>query len=122
MNFIEAIQSGFRNYVGFSGRAPRSEFWYWYLFAVLLGIVAGLIDAAIAPGSEYGPVTAIMGLALFLPGLAVSIRRLHDLGRSGWYFLLILIPLIGGIILLIWFCMRGTVGPNQYGPDPLQQA
>ena len=63
-----------------------------------------------------------MGLALFLPGLAVSIRRLHDLGRSGWYFLLILIPLIGTIILLIWFCMRGTVGPNQYGPDPLQQA
>ena len=120
MNFVEAIQSGFRNYVGFSGRARRSEFWYWSLFAFLLSIVAGFIDAAIAPGNEYGPVTAIMGLALFLPGLAVSIRRLHDLGRSGWYFLLILIPLIGAIILLIWFCLRGTVGPNQYGPDPLQ--
>jgi uncharacterized membrane protein YhaH (DUF805 family) len=122
MNFVEAIQSGIRNYVGFSGRAQRSAFWYWCLFAFLVGIAAQFVDAAIARGSEYGPATAITGLALFLPGLAVSIRRLHDLGKSGWFFLLILIPLIGAVILLIWFCMRGTIGPNNYGPDPLPQA
>ena len=62
----------------------------------------------------------IAALALFLPGLAVSIRRLHDRDKSGWWVLLAFIPLIGAIILLIWFIMRGTQGPNRFGPDPLQ--
>jgi uncharacterized membrane protein YhaH (DUF805 family) len=68
------------------------------------------------------PVNAIAELVLFLPTLAVSIRRLHDLDHGGWWFLLIFIPLIGGIWLLVWFCMRGTVGPNRFGPDPLDAA
>lgn len=121
MNFIEAIQSGFRNYVGFKGRAQRSAFWYWALFAFLVGIACALIDAAIAPGSQFGPLSTIAELALFLPGLAVSIRRLHDRDKSGWLYLLILIPLVGAIILLVWFCQRGTIGPNRFGPDPLDQ-
>jgi uncharacterized membrane protein YhaH (DUF805 family) len=119
MSFTQAIANGFQNYVNFSGRAARSEFWYWFLFAVLVSIVAGIIDAVLFSSSGLSPVSGLIGLALILPGLAVSVRRLHDLDRSGWWILLGLIPLIGGIILLVWDCMRGTIGPNRFGPDPL---
>ncbi len=119
MTFTEAIASGFRNYVNFTGRAARSEFWYWVLFAILASIAAGLIDLGLFPGSQISPINTLVGLALFLPGLAVSVRRLHDLDRSGWWVLLIFIPLIGLIVLIIWNCMRGTPGPNRFGPDPL---
>ncbi|MEA2950467.1 MAG: hypothetical protein QOI40_5797 [Alphaproteobacteria bacterium] len=119
MSFTQAIANGFQNYVNFSGRAARSEFWYWFLFAILVSIVAGIIDAVLFSSSGLSPVSGLIGLALILPGLAVSVRRLHDLDRSGWWILLGLIPLIGGIILLVWDCMRGTIGPNRFGPDPL---
>jgi uncharacterized membrane protein YhaH (DUF805 family) len=121
MNFAEAIQSGFQNYVGFSGRAARSEFWFWVLFAVIVSFATQLLDGMIF-GEEFGQfglLSGIAALALFLPGLAVSVRRLHDRDKSGWFILLHFIPLVGFIILLIWFCMRGTVGPNRFGPDPL---
>jgi uncharacterized membrane protein YhaH (DUF805 family) len=119
MGFVEAISSGFSNYVGFSGRAPRSAYWFWTLFTILLYIVTIIIDMAILR-SEFRPLTTIAQLALFLPSLAVAIRRLHDRDKSGWFFLLVLIPLVGAIILLIWFCQRGTIGPNRFGPDPLE--
>ena len=122
MNFADAVKSGFQNYVTFSGRAARSQYWYWALFCILVGIGSVVIDAALFPQSYMRPVNAIAELVLFLPTLAVSIRRLHDLDRSGWWFLLIFVPLIGGIWLLVWFCMRGTVGPNRFGPDPLGAA
>src|SRR3954468_14824563 len=118
MSFVEAIQSGFSNYVNFSGRAARSEYWYWVLFVVLLSIVTNIIDAVIS-SSGIGILSAIVSLALFLPGLAVGIRRLHDLDKSGWWTLLIFIPLVGAIILIVWACTRGTMGPNRFGPDPL---
>ena len=114
MNFVQAIQSGFANYVNFSGRAARSEFWYWVLFSVLANLVATFIDAAIG----LGVLGLIVSLALLLPGIAVGIRRLHDLDRTGWWFLLVFTG-IGAIVLLVWDCMKGTTGPNQYGPDPL---
>ncbi len=120
MNFSEAITSGFRNYVNFSTRAPRSEYWYWTLFVILLIAVTSLIDFAITQGGLFQPVTIIAELALFLPGLAVSVRRLHDRDKSGWFLLLFLIPLVGAIILLVWYCQRGTIGPNRFGPDPLE--
>ena len=120
MNFTQAISSGFQNYVGFSGRAARSEYWYWTLFAILVSIVTGVLDLLIFPNLEFiSPLNSLAGLALFLPGLAVTIRRLHDLDRTGWWVLLVL-TVIGIIVLLAWFCMRGTVGPNRYGPDPLE--
>jgi uncharacterized membrane protein YhaH (DUF805 family) len=119
MGFTEAISAGFRNYVNFSGRAIRSEFWYWVLFAVLASIAAGLIDIALFGLEGSSAIESLVGLALFLPGLAVSVRRLHDLDRSGWWVLLGLIPLVGVIILIIWNCQRGTIGPNRFGPDPL---
>ena len=122
MNFADAVKSGFQNYVTFSSRAVRSQYWYWALFCILVGIGSVVIDAALFPRSYMRPVNAIAELVLFLPTLALSIRRLHDLDRSGWWFLLIFIPLIGGIWLLVWFCMRGTVGPNRFGPDPLGAA
>jgi uncharacterized membrane protein YhaH (DUF805 family) len=119
MSFVEAIQSGFSNYVNFSGRAVRSEYWYWVLFVVLLSIVTNIIDAVISGTSGFAILSTIVSLGLFLPGLAVGIRRLHDLDKSGWWALLIFIPLVGAIILIVWACTRGTMGPNRFGPDPL---
>jgi len=118
MNFGQAIASGFQNYVNFSDRAPRSEFWYWTLFAVLASIVSAFIDRMLFDDWAMSPFNSAVGLALFLPGLAVSVRRLHDLDRTGWWVLLVF-TVIGTILLIIWNCMRGTAGPNRFGPDPL---
>jgi uncharacterized membrane protein YhaH (DUF805 family) len=115
MSFGQAISSGFSNYVNFSDRACRSEYWFWILFIIVAEIVTSIIDFAIG----LGVVTALFGLATVLANIAVAIRRLHDLDRTGWWIFLGLIPLIGAIILLIWFCTRGTDGPNRFGPDPL---
>ena len=114
MNFVDAIKSGFGNYVGFSGRAARSEFWYWTLFSLIADIVAGIIDAFVG----LGFVGLVVSLALLLPSIAVAIRRLHDLGRAGWWFLLVFTG-IGAIVLLVWDCMKSTTGPNRFGTDPL---
>ena len=116
MNFGQAIASGFKKYVDFTGRAARSEFWYWTLFGVLAQIVGAIIDSAL--GSPVSPVQSLVGVVLLLPGLAVSARRLHDLDRTAWWLLLIFTG-IGIILLIIWDCMRGTRGPNRFGPDPL---
>jgi uncharacterized membrane protein YhaH (DUF805 family) len=121
MTFSEAIKSGFSNYVTFSGRAARSEYWYWTLFVVLVAIVAGIADAVLLPGYSVGLFSPLASLGLLLPGLAVSVRRLHDRDYSGWWLLLIITG-IGALLLLIWFCMRGTPGPNRFGPDPLAPA
>ena len=115
MNFGAAIASGFSHYVNFSGRAIRSEYWYWVLFVILAEIVTSIIDYVI--GAQI--TTGLFGLATFLPSLAVAIRRLHDVDRSGWWLLLAFIPLVGTIILIVWFCARGTPGPNRFGSDPL---
>ena len=118
MTFGQAISSGFQNYVNFSGRASRSAYWYWTLFAVLMSIASKLLDVTLFPGLDTSPINSLVGLALFLPGLAIAVRRLHDLDRTGWW-LLIIFTVIGILVILIWFCMRGTAGPNRFGPDPL---
>jgi uncharacterized membrane protein YhaH (DUF805 family) len=115
MGFGQAISSGFSNYVNFSDRAIRSEYWFWILFIIIAEIITSAIDYAI--GTQV--VTSLFGLATFLPSLGLAIRRLHDLDRTGWWVLIGLIPLVGWIILIIWFCTRGPVGPNRFGPDPL---
>lgn len=120
MNFFEAISAGFRNYVNFSGRAIRSEYWYWTLFIILISIVTSVIDIVVLGATQFSPLTTVVSLATLLPSLGVSIRRLHDLDRTGWWILLALIPLVGAIILIIWACTRGTVGPNRFGLDPLE--
>jgi len=115
MNFGQAIASGFSNYVNFSDRAVRSEFWWWALFVTIVAIVTFLIDAAMGVRVIY----PIWLLATILPSLALQVRRLHDLDKSGWFILLNFIPLVGAIILLVWYCTKGTPGPNRFGPDRL---
>jgi uncharacterized membrane protein YhaH (DUF805 family) len=118
MDFWQAITSGFKNYVGFSGRACRSEYWYWFLAMIILSIITGIIDYAAFGDSEYGPVNSIFALATFLPSLAMGFRRLHDIDRTAWWWL-IAFTIIGIFLLLYWACVKGTSGPNRFGPDPL---
>ncbi len=116
MGFGQAIGSGFRNYANFFGRAGRSEFWYWILFAFLGSIVAEILDAAIFvyhPG--LSPLNTLFTIVMLLPSLAVMVRRLHDTGRSGWW--LFLVPTVIGIfVLLYWASFEGTAGENKYDP------
>ena len=123
MNFTESIRSVFNQYAKFEGRARRAEYWY---FALLTGIVSLACQVLAAVGRETGAISLllalvalIVSLALVLPSLAVTVRRLHDTGRSGWFLLIALIPIVGGILLLVWMCSRGTNGPNRYGADPI---
>ena len=123
MNFQQAVQSGFSNYAKFRGRAARSEFWWFQLFIVLGGIVAAVLDL-LANSNVLGgePLAMLFYLATIIPGLAVSVRRLHDTDSSGWWLLLGLIPLIGMIVLIVWWCLQGSKGYNRFGVDPLQPA
>jgi uncharacterized membrane protein YhaH (DUF805 family) len=114
MTFGEAVRSGFDHYAKFDGRASRPAFWWWVLFAVLVSVGANIIDLAIG-----APVfSAIVGLGLLLPNLSVSIRRLHDTDRTGWWVLIWLIPLIGWIVLLVFYLQQGDAGENRFGPPP----
>ena len=107
------------NYVGFSGRARRAEYWYYTLFVIIISIAANLISIAITKPGDVGVLSIVVALALFLPGIAVGVRRLHDTGRSGWWMLIPLLPIIGSIILLVFFVFRGDESDNEYGPDPI---
>jgi uncharacterized membrane protein YhaH (DUF805 family) len=120
MTFSQAIRSGFSNYVNFRGRAARSEFWFWILFTVLGGLVAEIFDFALFSAvTGHSPLTDIFQLGTFLPGFAVAIRRLHDNDRSGWWLLLGLVPLVGMIVLIVWWCTKSTRGYNRFGANPL---
>lgn len=116
MTFAEAISTCFSKYATFSGRALRSEYWWFALFNIIVSVVLNLLVQAIGPESAVLNLLAIVvGLGLFLPGLAVSVRRLHDIDKSGWWLLVGLIPLIGIILMVIWFCTKGSVGENRFG-------
>lgn len=114
MSFSEAVKDGFDHYVNFEGRASRSSFWWWVLFVIIVSIVANIIDSA----ADIAIFSIIVSLGLFLPGLSKAIRRLHDTGRSGWWVLIGLIPLIGFIVLLIFYLEKSEPADNQYGPAP----
>jgi uncharacterized membrane protein YhaH (DUF805 family) len=121
MNFVQAISSGFRNYFNFSGRASRSEFWYFVLFVALVaGGVAQIADLLLF-GDGLPVVRAITELALLVPGISVNVRRLHDIDRTGWWYLVVLTG-IGAILLIVWACKKGTAGKNRFGEDPLAHA
>jgi uncharacterized membrane protein YhaH (DUF805 family) len=130
MGFGDAIRSAFNKYATFSGRARRSEYWWFVLFCMLGNIAAGILDAAIfgfdavvEPGMAAYAAPSLIGglfsLAVFLPSLGVTVRRLHDTNRSGWWILIVLIPLVGFLILLYWMVKPGDAGPNDYGQDPI---
>ncbi|MGO4438755.1 DUF805 domain-containing protein [Rhizobium sp. RAF56] len=113
MNFSEAVSSVFSKYADFSGRARRSEFWWFFLFNVVASGVADILSRAIFGNDALG---ALYSLALLIPAVAVSVRRLHDVDRSGWWILIGAIPLIGAIVLIFWYATEGTAGENRYGP------
>lgn len=119
MGFGDAIKSGFSGYVKFSGRSSRSEYWYWVLFILLVQLVLGVIESAVLPITSRGLLVGIFGLIVLLPNIAVSARRLHDIDKSGWWLLIGLIPILGAIVLIVFFCLKGTDGENRFGPDPL---
>jgi uncharacterized membrane protein YhaH (DUF805 family) len=129
MTFSESISTCFKKYVGFEGRASRSEYWWFVLFGALVHILSRTLVSSVlnllffVTYDLYAPVGEILSwivfLGMVLPGLAVTVRRLHDNDRSGWWILLALIPLIGIIVLVFWYCQRGTAGQNRFGADPL---
>ena len=116
--YLEAL----KKYAVFSGRSRRMEYWYFVLFNILVSIVLAGIDALLLgtldSGMGVGLLSGIYGLAILIPSLAVSVRRLHDIDRSGWWILIALVPLIGTIVLLVFALLEGTAGPNRYGPNP----
>ena len=122
MGFGQAVSTCFSKYATFSGRARRSEFWWFALFQfIVLAIAAGLdngFHTTFGNGIPYGWIYSVVALALVIPSIAVTVRRLHDTGRSGWWWLLAFVCGIGAIIVLIFCFLDGTPGPNQYGPSP----
>ncbi len=114
-----------KQYADFVGRARRKEYWMFVLFNIIFSVIAMLLDNVLGIAMEeigYGPVTGIYLLAIILPGLAVAVRRLHDIGKSGWMILITLIPLIGSIWLLVLLVTDSNPGDNEYGPNPKEIA
>jgi uncharacterized membrane protein YhaH (DUF805 family) len=122
-----------KRYAEFTGRSRRKEYWMWLLFVILVTIVTTWLDIFLGLGGSaagttsgagasfnvnFGLITILFMLATLVPGLAVGVRRLHDLDKSGWMLLIGLIPFLGGLYLLFLFAQPGTVGSNKYGPDP----
>ena len=120
--FGQAVKSCFNQYCGFNGRASRAEFWWFTLFTAIVGFVLGFVDGLLFTSTENA-FFALLGfsglfrLGVFLPGLAVTARRLHDTDKSGWWMLLYL-TIIGGIVVFIFTLLRGNEGSNKYGEDP----
>jgi len=117
MGFFEAIASCFGKYVQFSGRASRSEYWYFILFYLICSFVAQLVSIGAGMGMHSGEdlLPGLVSLGFLLPSLSVFVRRLHDTDRSGWWWWLFLIPLIGAIVLLVFLCQRPAPGRNRFG-------
>lgn len=109
-----------KNYAGFSGRSGRAEFWWYVLAIFIVQIIAGTIDSMVLgtePGG-FGMISGVISLATLIPGLALSFRRLHDTDRSAWWLLIGLVPLVGLIVLIVFYASAGTPGPNKFGEAP----
>ncbi len=109
-----------KKYACFSGRARRKEYWMFFLFNMIFAIAIGILSAVPTIGGFFRILAIIYPLALLIPGLAVTVRRLHDSGKSGWYILISLIPFVGSILLLVAVCKDSQLGENQYGECPKQ--
>ncbi|MCL8380891.1 MULTISPECIES: DUF805 domain-containing protein [Xanthobacter] len=136
MTFTQAVRSCLSQYAGFQGRAPRSEFWWFWVFTLLMEIAAFVIGTMLLAGSITatqvsggqidawyffaGPnwLSTVVHLGLILPSLAVAVRRLHDIGRTGWWFLILFVP-FGFFVLLFWWVQPSQREPNVYGPPLL---
>jgi len=122
--FLDTIKN---RYAQFEGRASRSEFWYFALFYFLVDIVVSAIDAFVLnpmmgltpeQAAQGGILQMILALGLLIPSIALGIRRLHDIGKSGWWYLLVFIPIIGWLVLLYFYILDSQPGTNQYGENP----
>lgn len=132
MNFAEAVSNVYRNYFNFSGRAQRSEYWWFFLFSIIVSVIITVVETALGLGqgammrggggfeASYngGPLSMLWSLVNLIPALALSVRRLHDTDRSGWWLLIGLVPLIGVIVLIVFFASKGYPGANRFGDDP----
>lgn len=122
MNWYLAV---LKKYAVFSGRARRKEYWYFILFNILVNIVLSFVDGltgSFDPATGMGLLSGIYTLAILIPSIAVSVRRLHDTGRSGWWLLISFIPLIGFFVLLFFMLQNSKAGQNQYGENPKELA
>ena len=118
---MEWMTMPLQRYADFSGRSRRKEYWMFFLFVIIVAIVLGIIEGVLGLTGmigPYGPLTALFLLGIIIPAIAVQVRRFHDQDKTGWFVLLGLIPFVGGLIVLVFMCLEGTRGPNQYGPDP----
>ena len=114
-----------KKYAVFSGRARRREYWFFLLFNILASIVLAIVDGVLGTLNQeagLGLFSGLYSLAVLIPGLAVSVRRLHDTDHSGWWILIGFVPLLGAIVLLVFMFMGGTPGDNRFGPDPKASA
>ena len=117
MSFAEAVKSVFSQYVNFQGRSRRSEYWYFCLFSFIVSTILSVLGQ-VTGNNIFNTIAGIFGIAILLPSLGVAVRRLHDIGKSGWFVLINLIPVIGSIILIIWYVKDSEPGDNKYGPNP----
>ena len=116
MNMQDAVRSVLGKYADFSGRARRSEYWYWTLAFLVTYIVVLIVGAALGRLGSFLLLALVLGT--LVPGIAVAVRRLHDTGRSGLWYLIGFVPLVGGILLIVWFCGDSQPGDNAYGSSP----
>ena len=120
MGFIEATEVCFSKYFNFSGRARRSEYWFFYLFTIISSLALGFVEGLIGifPNTDQAIIANIFSLLVLIPSIAVGARRLHDTNRSGWWLLLSFAIIIGWIVLLIWYCKDSDEGDNRFGSNP----
>lgn len=121
--FIESVMKTIQeNYCNFNGRARRSEYWWFCLANVIVSFVLSIVGGLLAAMTDIKVLPIILSiiysLAVLLPGIGLVVRRLHDIGKSGWYYFIGLIPCVGAILLIIWFCQDSQQGPNEYGDSP----
>ena len=114
---MDCVKYCFNHYAKFSGRARRAQFWYFVLFNFIANLALGIVDSMLfGVDSNVSLFSSLYSLAVFVPSIAVGARRLHDIGRSGWWQLIGLVPIVGWIILIVWMASRGEDRANQYGP------
>lgn len=138
MGFGQAITTCFGKYASFTGRARRSEFWFFWLFTIIVAFVLNIIDGVTGLVLRFGNVetidtstgvitfttgnlgilSTIWSLVIFLPFLSVTVRRLHDTGRSGWWWWILFIPCVGFIVILVFMLLDSAPGDNRFGPNP----
>ena len=118
VGFIESVQLYLGNFANFQGRSSRGAFWWSSVALFLVGLVTGTLDAIIFPGMAVGPVNGVVSLLTLVPSIAVAVRRLHDTGRSGWWLLLLFLPVIGWIVLIVFYAQPGKREDlGKYGAD-----